>query len=48
MFQSILPFISEYLNALNFELKREHKNQELSTAQIFWFSVCLMLNCQLF
>ena len=42
MFQSILPFISEYLNALNFELKREHKNQELSIAQIFWFSVCLM------
>ncbi len=42
MFQTILPFITDYLYSLCEELQNEHNNQRLSKAQLFWFGICLM------
>lgn len=42
MFQTISPFIMNYLKALSSELKKEQGSQELSATQLFWFGICIM------
>lgn len=42
MFLKVLPFINEYIQSLNLELRQESKSYALSTAQIIWFATCLM------